>query len=122
MDALKRADWTPLMLACTKSGNGAVVAALLEGGADPALQNKDGWTAFHLAARAANDDEGEEGALVVLETLLRRDGSLWNTRSVRQEVFTFGASSMIDHGCTFRSRNGRSPLHTAALNRRRQAR
>ena len=76
VDALKRADWTPLMLACTKAGNDAVVAALLEGGADPALQNKDGWTAFHLAARAA-----EEGT-AVLEVLLRYNGSLWNTRKV----------------------------------------
>ena len=74
VDALKRADWTPLMLACTKAGNDAVVAALLEGGADPALQNKDGWTAFHLAARAAEEGTG------VLEVLLRYNGSLWNTR------------------------------------------
>ena len=80
MDALKRADWTPLMLACTKPGNGSIIAALLEGGADPSLQNKDGWTAFHLSARAAAD-EGEESTLV-LETLLRHDGSLWKTRSV----------------------------------------
>ena len=76
VDALKRADWTPLMLAATKSGNDAVVAALLGGGADPALQNKDGWTAFHLAARAA------EGGTGVLEVLLRYDGCLWNTRKV----------------------------------------
>ena len=76
VDALKRADWTPLMLACTKSGNEGVVAALLEAGADPALQNKDGWTAFHLAARAEEEGTG------VLEVLLRNDGRLWNTRKV----------------------------------------
>ena len=76
VDALKRADWTPLMLACTKAGNDAVVAALLKAGADPALQNKDGWTPFHLAARAA------EGGTVVLQILLQSDSSLWNTRKV----------------------------------------
>ena len=76
VDALKRADWTPLMLACTKAGNDAVVAALLEAGADPKLQNKDGWTAFHLAARAAEEGTG------VLQILLQYDSSLWNTRKV----------------------------------------
>ena len=76
VDALKRADWTPLMLACTKAGNDAVVAALLEAGADPKLQNKDGWTAFHLASRAAEEGTG------VLQILLQYDSSLWNTRKV----------------------------------------
>ena len=51
VDALKQADWTPLMLACTKARNEEVVALLLAHGADPALRNKDGWTPFHLAAR-----------------------------------------------------------------------
>ena len=42
IDPLKRADWTPLMLACTKAGPGAlkVVQMLLSKGADVNLQNK----------------------------------------------------------------------------------
>ena len=42
VDPLKRADWTPLMLACTKTGPGAlqVVQMLLGQGADVNLQNK----------------------------------------------------------------------------------
>ena len=42
VDPLKRADWTPLMLACTKTGPGAlqVVQMLLGQGADVTLQNK----------------------------------------------------------------------------------
>ena len=44
VDPLKRADWTPLMLACTKTGPGAlqVVQMLLGQGADVNLQNKVG--------------------------------------------------------------------------------
>ena len=76
MDALKRADWTPLMLACTKAGNECIVSALLEGGANAKLKNKDGWTAFHLAARAAEEDTG------VLEVLFRFHLGLWCTRKV----------------------------------------
>ena len=42
VDPLKRADWTPLMLACTKTGPGAlqIVQMLLGQGADVNLQNK----------------------------------------------------------------------------------
>lgn len=50
-NALKRGDWTALMLACTKE-DVEIVQRLLE---DPRthlrLQNKDGWSAFHLACR-----------------------------------------------------------------------
>ena len=51
VNALKLADWTPLMLACTKPGNGKVVELLLKHGARPELKNKDGWNAFHLVTR-----------------------------------------------------------------------
>lgn len=58
IDALKRADWTPLMLACTKTGNDAYecVAALLKAKANPFLRNKDGWTPLHLICRSGNKD------------------------------------------------------------------
>ncbi|XP_059089525.1 ankyrin repeat domain-containing protein 16-like [Tigriopus californicus] len=51
VDVIKRGDWTPLMLACTKAENGPIVQLLLSAGADASRVNKDGWTAFHLASR-----------------------------------------------------------------------
>jgi ankyrin repeat protein len=94
VDALKRADWTPLMLACTKAGNGEVVSLLLDAGANPRLVNKDGWTPFLLASRATEDD------LEVMEKLFRVGG--------RDMMHT-------------KSHNLRTPLHTAALNCRPKA-
>lgn len=49
-DCLKQADWTPLMLSCTKN-NLDIVKLLVNKGADLSLKNKDGWTAFHIACR-----------------------------------------------------------------------
>lgn len=85
VDQLKRADWTPLMLAVTKYGNIEVVKALVVAGANVSLQNKDGWTSFHLAVR--------EGDLEMLTFFLESFPSCWDTSS----------------------KNGRSPLHTACL-------
>lgn len=72
VDALKRADWTPLMLAATRP-SGVCVAALLAAGARPLLANKDGWTAAQLAARA--------GHLAVLQLLLTAEPRLTERRS-----------------------------------------
>lgn len=87
VDALKRADWTPLMLASTRTGeeSGKVIKLLLEKGAKLSLVNKDGWTAFHLAAR--------EGDVGILRIFVATDSKAWNTVS----------------------KNGRTPLHTACL-------
>ncbi|XP_054714802.1 ankyrin repeat domain-containing protein 16-like isoform X2 [Uloborus diversus] len=72
VDPLKRADWTPLMLACTKN-NADVVKVLVENGANLLLKNKDGWTAFHIASR--------EGHIDVIKNLLLKNPNLWKTRS-----------------------------------------
>lgn len=58
MDALKRADWTPLMLACTKSGPAACrcINALLTANANAHLRNKDGWTPLLIACRTGDDN------------------------------------------------------------------
>ena len=80
VNSLKRADWSPLMLAATKTGPDAYnsVIALLDAGADTSLRNKDGWTAFHLSSR-----EGDEN---VISALLQRDPSAWNTVSNNQRT------------------------------------
>ena len=88
VDPIKRADWTPLMMATTKVGSDAqkVVQILLHrGDASTTLQNKDGWNAFHLAAR--------EGDVNILKLL--------------HDYNPLASSS--------KSKNGRTPAHTAAL-------
>ncbi|KAK9874477.1 hypothetical protein WA026_002825 [Henosepilachna vigintioctopunctata] len=56
INAIKRSDWTPLMLACTKEDDCYVeiVQYLLDKGAILNFQNKDGWTSLHIAARNSN--------------------------------------------------------------------
>ncbi|NXD07537.1 ANR16 protein, partial [Nothocercus nigrocapillus] len=72
VDCLKKADWTPLMMACTKA-NLEVIKLLVEHGANPLLKNKDGWNCFHIASR--------EGHLPVLQYLLDVSPSCWDTES-----------------------------------------
>ena len=90
VDCLKRADWSPLMLAATKPGPDALatVNILLEKGASPHLKNKDGWNAFHLAVR--------EGDVEIVSAML----------------------SLHPDCCRTVSNNGRTPQHTAALHAR----
>lgn len=87
VDALKRATWTPLMLACTKDNLDVLQTLIEQGGATyDDLKNKDGWTAFHIACR--------EGHVDILRYFLQLKPRLWDTRS----------------------NVARTPLHTAALN------
>nr|CAH7750240.1 unnamed protein product [Callosobruchus chinensis] len=87
VNALKRADWTPLMLACTKTyikDSIRTVQILLKHGALVNCQNKDGWTCLHLISR--------EGNIEILKLL-------------------------IEHGLDVqaKTKNGRSALHIAGL-------
>ncbi|XP_008053608.1 ankyrin repeat domain-containing protein 16 [Carlito syrichta] len=72
VDCLKKADWTPLMMACTRK-NLEVVQDLVEHGANPLLKNKDGWNSFHIASR--------EGDPLILEFLLTVCPEAWKTES-----------------------------------------
>lgn len=63
---------TPLMMACTRR-NLAVIQDLLRHGADPALRNKDGWTAFHIACRT--------GDPLVVDYLHTFAPDIWRTES-----------------------------------------
>ncbi|XP_077025623.1 ankyrin repeat domain-containing protein 16 isoform X2 [Tamandua tetradactyla] len=84
VDSLKKADWTPLMMACTRK-NLEVIQDLVEHGANPLLQNKDGWNSFHIASR--------EGDPQILQYLLSVSPAVWKTESKIR----------------------RTPLHTAAM-------
>ncbi|XP_056631478.1 ankyrin repeat domain-containing protein 16-like [Diorhabda sublineata] len=87
VNALKRADWTPLMLVCTKinsNENYKILDLFLKGGALVNCRNKDGWTCLHLICR--------EGNVEMLELLVKSGLNL-----------------------TVKSKNGRTGLHVAAL-------
>ncbi|XP_034089410.1 ankyrin repeat domain-containing protein 16 [Gymnodraco acuticeps] len=87
VDSLKKADWTPLMMACTRR-NLSVIEELLSLGADPALRNKDGWNCFHIACR--------EGDPLVIKQLLLIRPDVWRTESKTQRTPLHTAAM---HGC-----------------------
>ncbi|XP_053111584.1 ankyrin repeat domain-containing protein 16 isoform X3 [Hemicordylus capensis] len=72
VDCLKKADWTPLMMACTRR-NLKLIQDLVQRGANPLLKNKDGWNCFHIASR--------EGDPRVIQYLLDVSPNIWNTES-----------------------------------------
>lgn len=87
INVIRRGDWTPLMLACTKTGEDAlkIIELLLQNGAALNLRNKDGWTAFHMACR-----EGDE---IIFSRLI----------------------SANKNNLSLKTKNGRTALHIAAL-------
>ncbi|NXL53924.1 ANR16 protein, partial [Podilymbus podiceps] len=87
VDCLKKADWTPLMMACTRQ-NLEVITALVEHGANPLLKNKDGWNCFHIASR--------EGHPQVLRYLLAVSPGSWDTESTIKRTPLHTAAM---HGC-----------------------
>ncbi|XP_039906283.1 ankyrin repeat domain-containing protein 16 isoform X3 [Simochromis diagramma] len=95
VDSLKKADWTPLMMACTRR-NLDVIQELLCHGADPALRNKDGWNSFHIACR--------EGDPVVIQHLLLVAPDVWRTesRTRRTPLHTAGVCTYSMWRCDVR--------------------
>ncbi|XP_075932284.1 ankyrin repeat domain-containing protein 16 isoform X2 [Anarhichas minor] len=87
VDSLKKADWTPLMMACTRRNLG-VIRELLCHGADPALKNKDGWNSFHIACR--------EGDPLVVQHLLVVAPDVWRAESKTRRTPLHTAAM---HGC-----------------------
>jgi len=59
VNILKRADWTPLMMAALKKKSLNVIRLLVEAGADIKQRNKDGWTALNIASRTGDVDSFE---------------------------------------------------------------
>ncbi|NXI41389.1 ANR16 protein, partial [Galbula dea] len=88
VDCLKKADWTPLMMACTRQ-NLEVIRALVEHGANPLLKNKDGWNCFHIASR--------EGHPHILQYLLDMAPGSWDTESTIKRTPLHTAAM---HGCS----------------------
>uniref|UniRef100_A0A493T3U4 Ankyrin repeat domain 16 n=1 Tax=Anas platyrhynchos platyrhynchos TaxID=8840 RepID=A0A493T3U4_ANAPP len=91
VDALKRGDWTPLMMACTRQ-NLEVIKDLVEHGANPLLKNKDGWNCFHIASR--------EGHGQVLSYLLAASPSSWDTESTTRRT-PLHTADLLDLVCGF---------------------
>ncbi|XP_023590189.1 ankyrin repeat domain-containing protein 16 [Trichechus manatus latirostris] len=87
VDCLKKADWTPLMMACTRK-NLNVIQDLVEHGANPLLKNKDGWNSFHIASR--------EGDPLILQYLLSVSPASWKTESKIRRTPLHTAAM---HGC-----------------------
>ncbi|XP_051007398.1 ankyrin repeat domain-containing protein 16 isoform X2 [Acomys russatus] len=87
VDSLKKADWTPLMMACTRK-NLEVIQDLVAHGANPLLKNKDGWNSFHIASR--------EGDPVILRYLLTVCPDAWKTESKIRRTPLHTAAM---HGC-----------------------
>ncbi|XP_068163381.1 ankyrin repeat domain-containing protein 16 [Antennarius striatus] len=87
VDCLKKADWTPLMMSCTRR-NLDVIQELLSHGADPALKNKDGWNSFHIACR--------EGHPLVVQHLLHVAPDIWRTES---KIGRTPLHTAAMHGC-----------------------
>ncbi|KAG9489863.1 hypothetical protein GDO78_005668 [Eleutherodactylus coqui] len=86
-DSLKKGDWTPLMMACTRK-NIDVIKDLIEHAADPKLKNKDGWNSFHIACR--------EGDPAVISYLLDAFPDIWMTESNIKRTPLHTAAM---HGC-----------------------
>ncbi|EHB11109.1 Ankyrin repeat domain-containing protein 16, partial [Heterocephalus glaber] len=87
VDCLKKSDWTPLMMACTRK-NLEVIQDLVEHGANPLLKNKDGWNSFHIASR--------EGNPLILQYLLTVCPDAWKTESKIRRTPLHTAAM---HGC-----------------------
>ncbi|XP_034877605.1 ankyrin repeat domain-containing protein 16 isoform X1 [Mirounga leonina] len=87
VDCLKKADWTPLMMACTRK-NLEVIQDLVEHGANPLLKNKDGWNSLHIASR--------EGDPLILQYLLTVCPTAWKTES---KIGRTPLHTAAMHGC-----------------------
>ncbi|XP_044533631.1 ankyrin repeat domain-containing protein 16 isoform X1 [Gracilinanus agilis] len=87
VDCLKKGDWTPLMMACTRK-NLEVIQVLVEHRANPLLKNKDGWNSFHIASR--------EGDPEILHYLLTVSPAVWQTESKIKRTPLHTAAM---HGC-----------------------
>ena len=92
VNALKRADWTPLMMAAAKPNTYEICKLLLEHGADPTLSNKDGWTPLHIASRQGDLDTF---CLMLSSAPEVLDRCSSNGRSILNTVCLHGHSTLL---------------------------
>nr|XP_023019446.1 ankyrin repeat domain-containing protein 16-like [Leptinotarsa decemlineata] len=120
VNALKRADWTPLMLACTKlnpQNSWQTVHLLLENKSIVNYKNKDGWTCAHLIAR-----EGDETIFkLLIEYGLEVRAKTSNGRTALHIAALHGklkiVEVLLDLDCDVNEKDncGNTPLHEALL-------
>lgn len=122
VNALKKADWTPLMLACVKASDFGgkseqLISYLVENGAVLNYTNKDGWSVVHLICR-----DGSSGVLTYL--LDKGAHALLKTKNGRSALHvaalhgrTACAEILIKNGLSINDRDncGNTPLHEAVL-------
>lgn len=121
VNAIKRADWTPLMLVCAKTQHEdsvTIVNLLLEKGALVNLFNKDGWNALHLVARDGNVDVFN----VLLENRSNLNAVTKNGRTVLHIAALHGKTAIVKcilkespGSVNIRDNCGNTPLHEAVL-------
>jgi ankyrin repeat protein len=93
INALKRSDWTPLMLALTKR-NLDIIKLLVESGAHLTIKDKYGWNGFHISVRT--------GFLPIIQYLLDFDPNICYTlsntnRSPLHTASICGHYSVVDY-------------------------
>ncbi|XP_049783268.1 ankyrin repeat domain-containing protein 16-like isoform X2 [Schistocerca cancellata] len=104
VDAVKRGEWTPLMLACANSGTSScdIVSLLLRFGAKTKAQNKDGWTPVNLAVRLGDENKIKLLASVDIDALKIKTN---NQRTILHTAALHGRASVLkfllssEYGC-----------------------
>lgn len=94
VDAVKRGEWTPLMLSCANSGTSSyeIVNLLIRFGANTKARNKDGWTPVNLAVRLGDENKIKLLASVDKDALQIKTN---NKRTILHTAALHGRASVL---------------------------